>query len=375
VNGEKVVLSQNIKEMKDLQEDYQEKIEELKRRHLYELKEKAMLKLEKDKIVKRVQEVQTAIKDHEEQVRKQIEASIKKQQMGGKVHKMEPIKGQNTPWPEDARPNHYLAEQFEPFNERASVNKRIEAHTRGIGGMALHARKQIIATASDDCTWKIWNMENQENIMTGEGHKDWIAAVDFHPAGSHLVTGGGDKAIKVWDFINSSIAHTFVDVHAGPIWKLKFHDTGDFVLSSSGDGVIKLFDLNSLRMRQQFRSHTDSVNGLNFQPFTNFFVSGSADRSVSIWDMRSGLTVQTFYGHLNTVNDTVFSIGGQYVASCDSDGILKLWDIRMVQELFTVDTGDAIAHCLAFDKATKSVAVGCSDAEIKMVNIEKGELT
>lgn len=211
--------------------------------------------------------------------------------------------------------------------------------------------------------------------MTGEGHKDWIAAIDFHPAGSHLTTGGGDKSIKVWDFINSSIAHTFTDVHTGPIWKLKFHDTGDFILSGSGDGCIKLFDLNSLKMRQQFRSHTDSVNGLNFQPFTNFFVSGSADKSTSIWDMRSGLTVQTFYGHLNTVNDCVFSIGGQYVATCDSDGIVKMWDIRMVQELISIDTGDAIAHCLAFDKSTKSLAVGCSNAEIKIINIEKGEIT
>jgi len=75
--------------------------------------------------------------------------------------------------------------------------------------MALHAKKQIVATAGDDCTWKIWNLENEENIMTGEGHKDWIAAIDFHPAGSHLATGGGDKSVKVWDFVNSSIAHTF----------------------------------------------------------------------------------------------------------------------------------------------------------------------
>uniref|UniRef100_A0A7S3IIS9 Uncharacterized protein n=1 Tax=Strombidium inclinatum TaxID=197538 RepID=A0A7S3IIS9_9SPIT len=241
--------------------------------------------------------------------------------------------------------------------------------------MCLHAKKQIVATASDDCTWKIWNLDNYENIMTGEGHKDWISAIDFHPAGSHLITGGGDKAIKVWDFINSSIAHTFQDIHTGPIWKLKFHDTGDFILSASGDGAVKLFDLNSMKMRQQFRSHTDSVNGLNFQPFTNFFVTGSADRSTSIWDMRTGLTVQTFYGHLNTINDANFSIGGQYVSTCDSDGIVKLWDIRMVQELFTVDTGNAIAHCLTFDKSTKMLAVGCSDAEIKMINIEKAELT
>ena len=77
-------------------------------------------------------------------------------------------------------------------------------------------------------------------------------------------------------------------------------------------------------MRQQYRSHTDSVNGMMWQPFTNFFVSGSADKTVSIWDMRTGLTVQTFYGHMNAINDTVFSIGGQYVASADADGIVKI---------------------------------------------------
>ena len=47
----------------------------------------------------------------------------------------------------------------------------------------------------------------------------------------------------------------------------------------------------------------------------------------------------------------------------------------MVQELLSIDTGDAIAHALAFDKSTKFLAVGSSDAEIKMINIEKGEIT
>ena len=237
----------------------------------------------------------------------------------------------------------------------------------------MHLRKQIVATASDDCTWKIWNLENSENIMTGEGHKDWICGVDFHPQGSHLVTSGGDKSVKVWDFVNSTIAHTFADVHAGPVWKAKFHDTGDFVLSSGGDGAVKLFDLNAVKVRQQYRSHTDAVHALNFQPFTNFFVTGSADKTLSIWDMRTGLTVQTFYGHLNAVNDAVFSVGGQFIASCDSDGILKVWDIRLVRELVQLDTGDAIALSVCFDKTSKHVAVGCSDAEIKMVSVDKGE--
>jgi WD40 repeat protein len=41
----------------------------------------------------------------------------------------------------------------------------------------------------------------------------------------------------------------------------------------------------------------------------------------------------------------------------------------------SVDIGDQIAHCLTFDKNTKSIAVGCEDSEIKIINIEKGEIT
>ena len=91
--------------------------------------------------------------------------------------------------------------------------------------------------------------------------------------------------------------------------------------------------------------------------------------------MRSGLTVQTFYGHLNTINDAAFSIGGQYVATCDSDGIAKIWDIRMVQELLSVECGDTIAHCVAFDKKTKTLAIGCSDGDIRVVNMEKQQIS
>ena len=46
----------------------------------------------------------------------------------------------------------------------------------------------------------------------------------------------------------------------------------------------------------------------------------------------------------------------------------------MVQEICTVDTGDAICMGLDFDKTSKNVVVACSDAEIKMVNVDQGEI-
>jgi hypothetical protein len=53
-----------------LHEDYEEKIEEIQKKHLQAVKEKALLKLEKDKAQKRVAEIQTTIKLQEEKVQK-----------------------------------------------------------------------------------------------------------------------------------------------------------------------------------------------------------------------------------------------------------------------------------------------------------------
>ena len=74
----------------------------------------------------------------------------------------------------------------------------------GVSRVIMHPRKQIVATASDDYTWKIWTVPNGELIMSGEGHKDWISGLAFHPRGTHLATSSGDAQIKVWDFVNAN---------------------------------------------------------------------------------------------------------------------------------------------------------------------------
>jgi len=57
VNGEKVTISNNIKKIKEMLETYEERIEEIKKKLQATVKEKALLKLEKEKIQKKVNDV------------------------------------------------------------------------------------------------------------------------------------------------------------------------------------------------------------------------------------------------------------------------------------------------------------------------------
>jgi WD40 repeat protein len=47
--------------------------------------------------------------------------------------------------------------------------------------LRMHPKKPIVATSSDDATWKLWSLPTGELIMSGDGHKDWVSGIDFHP--------------------------------------------------------------------------------------------------------------------------------------------------------------------------------------------------
>ena len=78
--------------------------------------------------------------------------------------------------------------------------------------------------------------------MSGEGHKDWVSNLDFHPKGTHLATCSGDSTIKIWDFLKASWVATF-ESHIHPVWSCSWNDTGDFLISGSMDSTCKLFDI------------------------------------------------------------------------------------------------------------------------------------
>jgi len=59
-------------------EQYEERIEEIKKKLQSTVKEKALLKLEKEKIQKKVNDVQTRIKATEERASKEFEENARK---------------------------------------------------------------------------------------------------------------------------------------------------------------------------------------------------------------------------------------------------------------------------------------------------------
>lgn len=362
---EKNKLIDDIRRLKTHMESYEPTLEELKKRYETTIKEKSVVKIERDRLKGRVATLEEQIanllepKPDETTTKRSATRTVRK-------HAAFPA--------EDTIINTYLDLEFDPavVNDY-KVKISYKGHLNSISACAFHPKKPIFATASDDEVWKLWTLNDSELIMSGEGHKGWLSGIDFHPHGSHIATSSGDGTVKVWEFAQARCNQTFTD-HTQSVWGCQFHYAGDFLASCSMDHTIRIWDLIAGKCRQTLRGHVDSVNAVCWQPFSANLCSASGDKTVSVWDGRTGLCVQTLYGHSNSCNHVSVTNEGNTLVSCDADGVIKAWDIRMVNELGSIDAGQYPINKLAIDRGGHRLIAASDDGTIKVVNLDNYRL-
>lgn len=382
VAQEKNRLISDLQRLKKHYSVYEPTIEELRHKYEAAMKEKMLVKLEKDRLAARSEALQAqvhALEATQNGPGADAESAAGPQQTqtypGGlastKLGKTS-TRPMGATLPAGPRDNPMANMTFAPMDVKsANLQKTFKGHTMSVSNLALHPTKPIVVTASDDRSWKMWHLPRGDLIMAGEGHKDWVAGISFHPKGTHLASGAGDSTVKLWSFEKQKCVATYSD-HTQAVWGVAFHDSGNFVASCSLDHSVRLWDVTTGKCRQSLRGHVDSVNEVAWQPYSSSLLTASSDKTVSIWDARSGLCTQTFYGHHNSCSCATFNLTGLVIASTDADGVVKLWDVRMVAELLTIDSGEHPANKCSFDRSGEVLAVASENSKVMCYNSSSG---
>ncbi len=363
-------------------ESYDPVINELRSRYEKAMKGKTLTKYEVDKLQARLQALESTPTDEVKKETSTKPLKNTKQNTNGpgkgslrKTEKTEPTvdTSKYSVLPPDNRPNPYRTRSIPVFQvDSLNPQETFEGHTMCISSMAINPRAPVVATVSDDMTWKMWNLSNGKIFMSGEGHNDWICGVDFHPRGTHLCTSSGDGTAKLWDLTTTKCMLTLQD-HTLAVWSCMFNETGDFIVTASMDHTGRLWDIGADKCRTTFRAHKDSVNHAMFIPFTNNVITCSADKTVQLWDIRldaNGNSTQTLYGHDNALNHVTVNLQGDTIASSDCDGCVFLWDMRNLEkELCKIDAGPHPAQKMSFDPSGRILAVASDDQTVKLFTV------
>eukprot|EP00897_Mesotaenium_endlicherianum_P003029 jgi/Mesen1/2754/ME000017S02121 len=120
-----------------------------------------------------------------------------------------------------------------------------------------------------------------------KGHKESVYALAMNDAATVIVSGGTEKAVRVWD-ARSGQKQMKLRGHTDNVRALLLDSSGRWCLSGSSDSIIRLWDLGQQRCVHSYAVHTDSVWALAADPAAFHRVySGGRDGCVYMTDLHT----------------------------------------------------------------------------------------
>lgn len=186
-----------------------------------------------------------------------------------------------------------------------------------------HDSTARLASASKDCTVRIWvaNTGRTEHVLSG--HKDSVSCVRW--GGTDLVyTASHDKTLRVWNATNGTLVHSLAS-HAH--WVNHLALSTDFALRTGYFDHTPVPDTEAGK-REKARARFEAAARIHGK-VAERLVSASDDFTMYLWDPTQGTKpVARMHGHQKQVNHVTFSPDGALIASASWDNHTKLWNAR-----------------------------------------------
>lgn len=225
------------------------------------------------------------------------------------------------------------------------------------------AATRLTATAGQDGSVKVTNSlwkypasdaasqasiapsSQQTTVMDCKGHLEAVNSVQWSISRTPiLATASDDCTLRLWSGLDAQM-HEAVERASNTSVEstrtLSGHNKGVFLArwnpgsnaaqlaSASFDGSVKLWNAETGSCTATCNTHTDSVIALDYSSQGATLATGSLDKSIAIWDTSSGTLVKQ-YQCSGCVLDVSFNpFSNHKLSACFSDNSAVVFDIRM----------------------------------------------
>ncbi len=263
--------------------------------------------------------------------------------------------------------------QLKQTLNRHEDNVMLNGHDSGVWTLSYNVDGSMLVSGSGDKTIKLWDIKSRQLKQTLEGQEGGVWALSHSPDGSVFVSGAFDGTIKRWDAKSGKLKQTFKG-HEDTIFALSYNSDGSIFASGSINGAIKLWDTKSGQLKQILTKNEKGIETLSYSPDGGTLAAGLFDGTIKFWDTKSGKLKRTLKGHEERVLALSYSPDGRVLASGSKDKTIKLWSTKSGKLKQTLKDHENVIKALTYNPNGSVLASGSYDKTIKLWDAKSGKL-
>ncbi|MES2767034.1 MAG: T9SS type A sorting domain-containing protein [Bacteroidota bacterium] len=208
------------------------------------------------------------------------------------------------------------------------------AFTSLIRAVVVHPFKNILAVAEVGGTVRVWDIDLKRELASFKEPDFTAYTIAFSNDGEQIAVAGDNSSllksriyIRKWE---NSTEFTTLEGHGDngtnrTIWSVHFSPDGKHLVSGGVDKTVRIWNIEKASEENVFKSNTFHVRSVKFSPDGKRVMSGALDSTIRQWEVSSGAEITAPANHNGQILAVDYSSSGDTILSTGRDRTLKLW--------------------------------------------------
>lgn len=271
-----------------------------------------------------------------------------------------------------------------PRVDTLAISRVIAADAGPVHGLALNPPGTHVLTAGADKNVKMWNLANGNLEKTFAGAGASVRSIAVAKNNTLVAAGGDEGVVRVYNVADGK--ELGVVKATGPVKTLTFTPNSAIVVAACADKSLLSWNVpfqagqplspDFLKTVQNFAA-ADVINDLTIAADNATIFTAGANKAVHAWKLASPNPTRNF-PHPNNVDAVAFQPNGVLFATGCHDGKVRIYDLvkgAVVKEINAHPGKDAtMIYTIAFSPDGKQLVSGSYDQSLKLWDVATGNL-